>query len=87
MPFTLNATDAVHVYSDAQRIWLQLRRDVPTVQSIARPSFKIAMSLTPEQAIAIAGELLTAATRKSPPPTNMPSKQTPKPKPIIQTLK
>ena len=62
VPFTLNATDAVHVYSDAQRIWLQLRRDVPTQQDIGRPSFKTALSLTPTQAIALAGELLTAAT-------------------------
>lgn len=61
--FSVNNTDAVHVYSDPQRIWLQLRRDVPTQQDIGKPSFKAALSLTPAQAIAIAGELLTAATR------------------------
>jgi hypothetical protein len=64
VPFAVGKTDAVHIYSDAHRIWLQLRRDVPTAQDIGRPSFKTALSLTPEQAIAIAGELLTAATRK-----------------------
>ena len=62
VPFALNATDAVHVYSDAQRIWLQLRRDIPTQQDIGKPSFKTALGLTPTQAIALAGELLTAAT-------------------------
>ena len=65
MPFTINGTDAVHIYSDAQHMWIQLRRDVPTEQAIARPSFKVALGLTPEQAIAIATELLTVATRKS----------------------
>jgi hypothetical protein len=77
VPFAVSGTDAVHIYSDAQRIFLQLRRDVPTEHDIARPSFKVALSLTPEQAIAIAGELLTAATRKSSAPT---AKQPPKPK-------
>jgi hypothetical protein len=64
-PFPIGSTDAVHVYSDSQHIWLQLRRNVPGEQSIARPSFKVALSLTPEQAVAIAGELFTAATRKA----------------------
>jgi hypothetical protein len=77
VPFAVSGTDAVQIYSDAQRIFLQLRRDVPTEHDIARPSFKVALSLTPEQAIAIAGELLTAATRKGSAPT---AKQPPKPK-------
>ena len=63
--FKIGSTDAVHIYSDDATIWLQLRRDVPTEQSIAKPSFKTALMLSREQAIAIAGELLTAATRKS----------------------
>ena len=62
--FALNPTDAIHVYSNAQNVWLQLRRAVPTQQDIGKPSFKIAVSLTPAQAIAIAGELLTAATQQ-----------------------
>lgn len=57
----LNATDAVHVYSNERRIWLQLRRDIPTTQDIGKPSFKVALSLTHNQAIALAKELLTAA--------------------------
>jgi hypothetical protein len=81
VPFTIGSTDAVHIYSDAQHIWLQLRRDVPTEHGgIAKPSFKVALSLTPEQAIAIAGELLTAATRKASPQSSGPGKQPPKPK-------
>ncbi len=61
--FQLRDDAAVHVYSDVTRIWLQLRRDVPTESSIAEASFKVALELTSEQAIAIAGELLTAGTR------------------------
>ena len=80
VPFTISSTDAVHIYSDTARIWLQLRRDVPTEHDIAKPSFKVALSLTPEQAIAIAGELLTAATRKNSPQTGGPAKQLQKPK-------
>ena len=90
VPFALNATDAVHVYSDAQRIWLQLRRDIPTQQDIGKPSFKTALSLTPAQAIALAGELLTAATHHQnspatpkPAQTNSNAKQ-PQPKPKQQ---
>jgi hypothetical protein len=63
-PFKIGS-DAVHIYSDAQRIWLQLRRKVPTEHSIAKPSFKVALSLTSELATAIASELLTAARRKA----------------------
>lgn len=78
VPFAIGGNDAVHVYSDPQRIWLQLRRSVPTEQAIARPSFKVALSLTPEQAIAIAGELLAAATRKRSSQTSAVGKQAPK---------
>ena len=66
VPFAIGSTDAVHVYSEVGRIQLQLRRDVPTESSIAKPSFKVALTLTPEQAIAVATELLNAATRKVP---------------------
>ena len=54
---------AVHVYSDMSRIWLQVRRCIPTQDDIGTPSFKVAVGLTKNQAIAIAGELLAAATR------------------------
>lgn len=78
--FATAGSAAVHIYSDPQHIWLQLRRDVPTEQAIGTPSFKVALNLTPQQAIAIAGELLTAATRKSLPPNGAIAKQLPKAK-------
>ena len=80
VPFAIGSTDAVHIYSDGQRIWLQLRRAVPTEYEIGRPSFKVALGLTSEQAIAIAGELLTAATRRGSPKASTTGKQPPKAK-------
>ena len=59
----VNGTDAVHVYSDDQRIWLQLRRNVPTERDIGRPSFKAALYLTPGTARKLGLELLKIATR------------------------
>lgn len=59
----VNTTDAVHVYSDDQHIWLQLRRDVPTEQDIGRPSFKVALCLTPGTAHKLGLELLNIAER------------------------
>ena len=79
--FATSAGDAVHIYSNAQCIWLQLRRNVPTEHDIAQTSFKAALRLTPDQAIAIAGELLTAATRKNSPLPGGATKQPPKPNP------
>jgi hypothetical protein len=85
VPFAIGSTDAVHIYSDTQRIWLQLRRDVPTKRSIAKPSFKVALTLTPQQASAIAGELLKAA-RKASPQSSGSGKQPPKPKTPTRSL-
>lgn len=59
----VNATDAIHVYSDEQHIWLQLRRNVPTEQDIGRPSFKTAICLTPGTAHKLGLELLNLAER------------------------
>ena len=82
----VNGTDAVHVYSDDQRIWLQLRRYVPTEREIGRPSFKAALSLTPDTARKLGLELLNIAERnkdglkaKNAPATKQPPKvKTPK---------
>lgn len=52
---------AVHIYSDKERFFLQLRRDTPTGQDIEQPSFKVAVALSPAEAVAVAGELLTVA--------------------------
>ena len=61
--FAVNATDAVHVYSDDEHIWLQLRREVPTEQDIGRPSFKVALCLQPGTAHKLALELMNLAER------------------------
>jgi hypothetical protein len=59
----VNGTDAVHVYSDDRRIWLQLRRKVPTECDIGKPSFKAALCLTPGTALKLGSELLKIAER------------------------
>jgi hypothetical protein len=59
--FLLKSGDALHVYNNAQAIALQLRREVPTEVDVAATSFKASVVLTPADAIAVAGELLTAA--------------------------
>lgn len=60
-PIPINSTDAVHIYSDSTKIWLQLRREHPTEDDIGIPSFKTALRISPTQALAIAGELLSVA--------------------------
>jgi hypothetical protein len=59
----VNSTDAVHVYSDDQHIWIQLRRDVPTETDIGRVSFKVALCLTPGTAHKLGLELLNIAEK------------------------
>ena len=59
----VNGTDAIHVYSDDQHIWLQIRRNVPTEQDISRPSFKVALCLRPGTAHKLGLELLNFAER------------------------
>jgi hypothetical protein len=61
----VNGTDAVHVYSDDRRIWLQLRRKVPTESGIGKPSFKAALCLTPGTARKLGLELLKIAERNN----------------------
>jgi hypothetical protein len=74
----VNGSDAVHVYSDDHRIWLQLRRFVPTERDIGRPSFKAALNLTPDTARKLGLELLNAAERSKAktPPAKKPSPAT-----------
>jgi hypothetical protein len=73
----VNGTDAIHVYSDDQQIWLQLRRDVPTEHDIGRSSFKAALRLTPGTAHKLGLELLNIADRnKTPAATNGAAKPT-----------
>ena len=61
--YSVNAFDAVHVYSDDTHIWLQLRRDIPTEQDIGRSSFKIALCLQPGTAHKLGLELMNIADR------------------------
>jgi hypothetical protein len=58
---TLATGDKVHIYSDATHIILQLRHQVPSEENLLGPSFKVAVSLTPAEAIGIASELLDVA--------------------------
>jgi hypothetical protein len=61
--FTINTSDAIHVYSDDGHIWLQIRRHVPTEQDIGRSSFKVALCLQPGTAHKLGLELLNIAER------------------------
>jgi hypothetical protein len=62
--FPLSTGEAVHVYSNADQIVLQIRRGIPTEQDITATSFKVGVVLEPDEALRIAGELLTAAAGK-----------------------
>ena len=59
--FVLKSGDSVHVYSNAQAITLQLRHEVASEAGVTATSFKASVVLSPNDAIALAGELLTAA--------------------------
>jgi hypothetical protein len=61
--FPINASDAIHVYSDDGHIWLQIRRHVPTEQDIGRSSFKVALCLQPGTAHKLGLELMNIAER------------------------
>ena len=61
--FPVNASDAIHVYSDDGHIWLQFRRNVPTEQDIGRSSFKVALCLQPGTAHKLGLELMNVAER------------------------
>jgi len=60
--FLLKSGDALHVYSNAQTITLQLCREVPTEVDVAATSFKASVILTPADAIAVAGQNWSRAT-------------------------
>ncbi|MGH2511042.1 MAG: hypothetical protein ACRDHZ_27075 [Ktedonobacteraceae bacterium] len=57
----VGAGDKVLIYSNLAQIILQLRHQVPTEEQILEPSFKVAVPLTPAEAITLAGNLLNAA--------------------------
>ena len=59
----------VHVYSAPDKLVLQLRHSVDSEQDLLLPSFKVAVELTPAEALAVASELLRAAAVQLPQPT------------------
>ncbi len=60
--YTLEGGGQVMVYSNQNQIFLQLRREIPTETDVLQPSFKVALSLTPAEALGLASELLQAAS-------------------------
>ena len=60
---TFEIQDFIHVYSDANHIWIQLRRDVPTEQDIGRASFKVALCMQPGTAHKLGLELMNIAEK------------------------
>ncbi len=61
--FSLNHGGVVHTYINDDAILLQIRKSTPTEEDILQPSFKVAVHLTPQEALAIASELLLAVSR------------------------
>lgn len=57
----LASGERILLYSDASRIVLQVRRQVPTEEDLLKPSFKVAVSLTAMEAVQLAGDLLNVA--------------------------
>ncbi|MGH2481302.1 MAG: hypothetical protein ACRDHW_16740 [Ktedonobacteraceae bacterium] len=53
--------ESVFVYYNRDRIVLQLRHQTPTEVDLLHPSFKVAVELSPVDALLIAYELLAAA--------------------------
>jgi hypothetical protein len=89
MHHKVNEADMVMIYSNAQKIVLQLRHEVPTETDVLAPAFKAPIALSPTDAIAIAGYLLSAAQQcmhatmhTTAPPPSRPAKQ---PTPIKAT--
>lgn len=55
---------AMHLYSsNGQGMVLQMRRSVPTEIDVMEPAFKVALRLNEQEALALAAELLLAASR------------------------
>ena len=65
-PVLLHTGDRVLIYSDPEQIVLQLRRQVQTEHEVLSPSFKVAVVLTPIEAMSIATELLNIASARLP---------------------
>ncbi len=53
--------EAVHIHSNPNQIVLQLRKEVPTEVDFSAAPFKVAVNLTPAEALCVAAELLMVA--------------------------
>ena len=62
--FNLKHGGAIHTYCNDEVILLQIRRSTPTEEDILQPSVKVAVSLSPQEALAIASELLLAVSHQ-----------------------
>lgn len=62
--FNLSSGGQVMIYSNPDHIFLQLRKEIPTEADILNPSFKVALSLTPIEALNLASELLQTAAQR-----------------------
>ena len=60
--YNLEEGGQVMIYSNQNQVILQLRRETPTEADVLQPSFKVALSLTPAEALSLASELLQAAS-------------------------
>mgnify|MGYP007094540606 FL=1 len=61
--FSLNHGGAIHTYINDDAIILQIRKTTPSEEDLLQPSFKVAVSLSPQEAMAIATELLLAVSK------------------------
>jgi hypothetical protein len=61
--YPLNASDAIHLYSNDNHVWIQLRRNVPTEQDIGGSSFKVAFCVQPGTAHKMGLELMNLAEK------------------------
>ena len=61
--FSLNHGGAIHTYINDDAIILQIRKTTPSEEDLLQPSFKVAVSLSPQEAVAIATELLLAVSK------------------------
>ena len=59
--FLIQTSHSFDIYSNSAKIVLQLRKEVPTEVDFSAASFKVAVALTPAEALLVAGELLTVA--------------------------
>lgn len=57
----LASGEAIHVYSDNDRIVLQIRRGVPTEENLTAVSLKVGVTLEPADALKVAAELAAVA--------------------------